>query len=721
MVEPRQRTLSAAPAPSAEACDRCTLHAESVFRIEGMCCGEEASILRRRLQPLSGVEDVVADVIGQRLHVKYDAAVVSTNAIVDAVAEIGMRAWLEHEQPVTAPVDRVRSVLLAVSATGLGLGLALSAIGASQWSVLALATAAVTGGISPALRAWRSFRALELDINVLMVLAVIGAMVLGEWAEAATVVFLFAISQWLESRTMERAREAIRALIDLAPDQARITLDDEEILTPIDRVAIGAVMIIRPGEKIPLDGKVFRGRSEVNQAPITGESLPIDKTIGDEVFAGTINGHGAIAVTVTKLRRDSTLARIVHLVETAQAQRAPAQQFIDRFARWYTPAMLLVAIGVAIIGPLIQGSFEMWFYRALVLLVVSCPCALVISTPVSVISALAGAARRGVLIKGGIYLERLAGIRLIAFDKTGTLTRAALRIVSVESAPGVSDVQLLAAAASVERRSEHPIASAILAAAAQRGLRVVVASEIVALPGLGARGTVDGETVVCGNVRLFRDQGLLDGFWNARADAVASTGASPVLIARNGRVIGLLGVADEARDVARDSIDLLRRQGLHPIVMLTGDQPGSARAIGARLGMDEVQAGLLPDEKVMAIRELRRRHGSIAMVGDGVNDAPALAAADVGIAMGAIGSAAALETADVALMSDELPKIAYAIRLSRATVRNIHVNVTLSLVLKAAFLAFAIGGVATLWMAVVADTGASLLVVANAMRLLRYS
>jgi Cd2+/Zn2+-exporting ATPase len=425
-------------------------------------------------------------------------------------------------------------------------------------------------------------------------------------------------------------------------------------------------------------------------------------------------------VAVTRRRRDTTLARIIHLVETAQAQRAPSQQFIDRFARWYTPAVIVLAVVMATVPPLAAGSFEDWFYRALVLLVVSCPCALVISTPVSVVSALAGAARHGVLVKGGVHLERLAAIKAIAFDKTGTLTRASLRVTAVTPLH-VTEDELLRTAAAVEARSEHPVAAAVVAEARQRNLTFDAAHNVRALPGLGAEGDVAGARVVCGNVRLFTERGMLTEQARAGADTIAAAGSSPVIVARDEQIIGFIGVADQEREVAADAVDFLHRQGLRPVVMLTGDQEAAARAIATRLGIDDVRAGLLPQEKMAAVQELRRQHGAIAMVGDGVNDAPALAVADVGIAMGAIGSDAALETADVALMTDELPKVAYAIRLSRATVRNIRVNVALSLALKAAFLALAVSGMATLWMAVIADTGTSLLVVANAMRLLRHT
>jgi Cd2+/Zn2+-exporting ATPase len=710
-------TASAPPA----ACTRCAVHAESIFRVEGLCCGEEAKILERRLRPLKGVEELSADVVGQRLHVKYDAAILSTNTIVDAVAETGMRAWLEHEKPMTAPSSASRGRLVAASAVALAAGLALQFAGyPERWWVISYVVAVITGGVYTGRRALQSLRVRVLDINVLMLIAVAGAMLLGEWSEAATVVFLFAIAQWLESRSMDRAREAIRALMDLSPAIARVRHGNHEESVPVEQVEIGAIMIVRPGEKIPLDGEVLSGRSDVNQAPITGESLPAEKGVGDEVFAGSINGHGSLEIRVTRRQRDTTLARIIHLVEAAQAQRAPSQQFIDRFARWYTPGVIALAVALVVVPVSMGGAFTDWFYRALVVLVISCPCALVISTPVSIVSALAGAARRGVLVKGGLHLERLAGVRVIAFDKTGTLTRATLKVSSIWTRANLAPDALLAVAAAIEARSEHPIAAAIVSEARARGLAANGVAGVQALPGLGAEGNVRGAHVICGNVRLFRERGLLEPEAERMANEIAEAGSSPVLVAIDGNVAGVIGVADQEREVAAESIELLHHQKLDRIVMLTGDQEAAARRIAARLGVDEVRAGLLPHEKVQAVSALRERYGAVAMVGDGVNDAPALAAADVGIAMGVIGSDAALETADVALMTDELPKVAYAVRLSRATVRNIRANIAISLLLKAAFLGLAIAGVATLWMAVVADTGTSLVVVANAMRLLRH-
>jgi Cd2+/Zn2+-exporting ATPase len=471
---------------------------------------------------------------------------------------------------------------------------------------------------------------------------------------------------------------------------------------------------------VPLDGQVVEGASDVNQAPVTGESLPVDKTAGDEVFAGSINGRGALEVRVTRHRRDTTLARIIHLVERAQAQRAPAQTFVERFARIYTPAVIALAIAIALVPPLLAGgAWEAWTYRALVLLVVSCPCALVISTPVSIVAALAGAARKGVLIKGGVHLERAGEVRCVAFDKTGTFTRGTPEVVDVHPLNGASRETIVRLAASIEQRSEHPIANAIVRFAADNAIAALPGTGVSALTGLGAEGRVNGYEILLGNHRLFEERRLCSPALHAQIEAVSNQGRTPVIVACDREPIGLIAVSDPARETSRDTVDLLRQQGIAAVVMLTGDNASTARAIAAEIGVDEYRADLMPEDKVTAIEELRRKYGPVAMVGDGINDAPALASADVGIAMGAAGSDAALETADVALMADELLKVPYALRLSRAALRNIKTNLAISLVLKAAFVIAAVAGVATLWMAILADTGASVIVVANALRLLR--
>jgi Cd2+/Zn2+-exporting ATPase len=708
---------------TATTCSVCEIHAESTFKVEGMDCREEVALIERRFKYLHGVEDFEADLMGQRLHVKYDAAKISTAVITAAVADAGMRAWLEHEEPVATGEagQRLQAALLVVSGLMLAAGLGASVAdvpAAAARTLFALSIAA--GGPATARRAWHAVRLRSLDINVLMVAAAAGAISLGEWSEAASVVFLFAVAQTLEARTLERARLAVRALMELTPNDALVRDAEGERRVSVDSLTPGAVIVIRPGEKVPLDGEVVTGMSAVNQAPVTGESLPIDKAPGDEVFAGSINGRGALDVRITRFRNDTTLARVIHLVEQAQSRRAPAQVFVDRFARIYTPAVLVLALVLATLPPLLLGAaWETWVYRALVLLVVSCPCALVISTPVSVIAALAGAARRGVLIKGGAHLERVATVRCVAFDKTGTLTRGALEVADVMPLGNASAAAVVSLAAAIERRSDHPIARAVLRHVHLARLPVADAVDVVALAGLGAEGRVDGTRVVVGNHRLFEDRGWCTHAIHAALDDMNAKGRTSVLVALEGRILGIIGLSDEPRETSRETIAALRRQGIEALVMLTGDSTGTARHIAKVVGVDEYHAELLPEDKVSAVADLRRRYGSVAMVGDGVNDAPALASADVGIAMGAAGSDAALETADVALMADELLKIPYALRLSRTTLVNIKINLGVSLVLKGAFVAAAIAGVATLWMAVLADTGASVLVVANALRLLR--
>jgi Cd2+/Zn2+-exporting ATPase len=686
-----------------------------------MDCREEVAMLERRFKHLAGLEDFSADLMGQRLHVKYDAAKLSAAAIAGAVADTGMRAWLEHEEPIAVGEQGLRRRQLAVLASGILLGAGLAAdvsrVGGAAW-LFALSFAIALP--LPARRAWRAIRVGSLDINVLMMIAATGAVALGQLSEAAAVVFLFAVAQTLEARTLDRARSAIRALMDLTPTEAIVRDATGERRVDVDAIAPGTVIVVRPGDKIPLDGDVVAGESFVNQAPVTGESLPVDKAIGDVVFAGTINGRGALEVRVTRVRRDTTLARIIHLVERAQAQRAPAQALVERFARIYTPAVIVLAVTVALVPPVV--GYMPWhdaIYRALVLLVVSCPCALVISTPVSVVAALAGAARKGVLIKGGVHLERTSAVKCVAFDKTGTLTRGMPEVVDVVPLNGAAVASILALAASVERRSTHPIAHAILAHAASRNVSAMPADDVAAMSGRGTEGRVGGARVLLGNHRLFEERGLCSPDLHARVVASSSAGETPVLVARDEQPIGMIMIADRARESGRDAVEMLRRQGVNRVVMLTGDSRGTAQALARQLGVDEWRAELLPEDKVTAVEEFRRTYGSVAMVGDGVNDAPALASADVGIAMGAAGSAAALETADVALMADELLKIPYTFRLSRATVRNIKANLAISIVMKAAFVVAALAGVATLWMAIVADTGASVVVIANALRLLR--
>jgi Cd2+/Zn2+-exporting ATPase len=602
------------------------------------------------------------------------------------------------------------------------LGLALRAAGApAAVPTLLFAAAVATGGWVWARRAWSAARLFSLDINVLMLLAVVGAIAINEWSEAAMVTFLFALAQWLESRNMERARLAIRALMELTPNEALVRREDGESRVPVDHIRVGDLLVVRPGDKIALDGTVASGASDIDQAPITGESIPVPKTAGSIVYAGTINGHGALEVRVTHLRADSTLARIMALVEHAQSERAEAQTFVERFARIYTPGVVALAVALALVPPLVFAEpFGAWFYRALVMLVISCPCALVISTPVSIVSALAGAARNGVLIKGGRHLETLGRVRCMAFDKTGTLTRGAPEVVGIEAFEGEPIREVIRVAAALESRSDHPLARAILLRASQDGIAITPAAEHRSLAGLGVSAILNAEPVLIGSHRLFTERGMSSPAIDARVETLSTDGQTAVLVARSGRTIGVVTIADGARETGRQLMHLLRTHGVAHVVILTGDNEATAGRLARDLGVTETRAGLMPADKVAAVRQLKAAHGIVAMVGDGVNDAPALAAADVGIVMGAVGSDAALETADIALMADDLSKIPFAVRLSQATVRNIRLNITIALGLKAIFLVLAVAGSATLWMAVAADMGASLLVIGNGLRLLRF-
>ena len=702
----------------APVCTTCEIHAEAVFRVEGMDCHEEVVILERRLRPLTGVEALSADLVGQRLYVTYDAGKLTTAAIVDAVGQTGMRMWLEHEAPAASGPDvRLRFWLTVASGASIIAGLAAGGWNGTVASAF-LVAATLAGGVFPVRRALVALRTKTVDINVLMVIAVSGALALQQWLEAASVVFLFAFAQWLEARTLERARLAIQALVELSPREAIVKRGGVEQRVPVEAIDVGSEIVVRPGDKVPLDGRVLAGHGDVNEAPITGESLPVDKGPGDEVYAGTINGRGSLELEVTRVGRDTRLARIIHLVEAAQARRAPVQYFVDRFARIYTPAVIVLAAVVAAGPPLVAGADpETWFYRSLVLLVIACPCALVISTPVSIVAALSAAARNGVLIKGGAYLERLADVRVVAFDKTGTLTRGEPRVSDVISTSAADTAEILRCAAAVEARSEHPIGRAITARARDLGLEVPAATGFISAPGRGAEADVGDRRVIVGNDGMLAARGIR--IQADAIDALRQRGNTVVCVAADGRMLGAVAVADPLRETARETIGMLRSHGIRRVAMLTGDHAATARAVAASLSLDEEHHGLLPEEKHALVLAMREAGGAVLMVGDGVNDAPALAAADVGVAMGAAASDAALETADVALMSGELLKLPYALRLARATVRNVKTNLVVSLVLKAVFLVAAITGSATLWMAVLADTGASVVVVANALRLLR--
>jgi Cd2+/Zn2+-exporting ATPase len=720
-------------------CTVCEQHTESTFRVEGLCCHQEAAALEKRLSLVGGVHQLTTDVVAQRMRVQYDAATTTTAMIAEAVAETGMRAWVDQDRATasasaaSAASDasaRWQARLLGVAAAALGVGLVLnwteSWTGAPRGLTIAMMMlAVVTGGVTTVRRAVLAVKNRTLDMYVLMLVAVIGASLIGEWFEAATVVVLFALAQVIERRSLDRARRAIGALIGVTQADVRVRRGHHEMCVPLDVVRVGELMLIAPGERIALDGQVIDGISDVNQAPVTGESVPVTKEKGDRVFAGTINGHGALEVRVTAVGDDTTIARVIHLVERAQAQRAPSQAWVDRFAHRYTPIVLAMAAVVAIVPPLLLAQpFSWWIYRALVLLVIACPCALVLSTPISIVSALAAAAKRGVLIKGGVFLEKLATVRALALDKTGTLTRGALAVHDVIATDGHTPTEVIAAAAALGARSGHPLDRAVSGYAVAHDIAPERIQTLRALPGHGVIGRldvakVDGDEILIGNARLFDQQQIaLDGL-TTRLDDMTTRGMTIMLVARAGHAIGAIGLRDEVRLHSREAIDMLRTEGITHVALLTGDHEHSAQAAGDAGNVDAIHAGLLPADKVTAVERLRATHGTVAMVGDGINDAPALAAADIGIAMGVAGTDAAIETADIALMADDLRALSYVVRLGRRTVRTVKTNVAIALGLKLAFMTLAIAGLATLWMAVVADMGASLIVVANALHLLR--
>jgi Cd2+/Zn2+-exporting ATPase len=755
-----------------------TNHVQYVCSVEGMCCAAESGPIELAVRGLPGVQQVTADPTFARLSVQYDPRALSTDRIVAQVEQLGFRVMSEDQGPRTKNQritssslvfglwslvgDRPRDALTALCGLLIAAAWAGELLGAPASLTAGLyIVATLAGAVFVARSGWATLRAThKLDINLLMTIAALGALLIGEYGEGATVVFLFALGNALEGYTMDRARRSIRALMSLAPATALVLRPSEtgdwglgtrsalgfsqspapnpqslrEVVVPVEQVAAGETIVIRPGDRVPLDALVLAGESAVDQAPITGESVPVAKAAGAEVFAGSINGDGVLEARVTRPARDSTLARIIHMVEEAQSRKSRAQRFIDVFAKYYTPAVIALALLVSVLPPLaLGGDWATWFYRALVLLVIACPCALVISTPVSIVSAISAAARAGVLFKGGAALEAAGGLRAIAFDKTGTLTvgrpvvtdvieNEQLKIEngSIESQIAIlnSRFSILQLAAAVERRSTHPLARAIVAAAEARGLDIPPAGELQSRGGRGASALVDGRRVTIGNRAMFEGPALPPEL-DAKLHELEATGRTVVLVGVDGVIQGLITLADQARAESQAALAALKRQGIAHVAMLTGDAAPVAARVAAEVGVDEARAELLPDQKLAAIDELIARHGSVGMVGDGVNDAPALARATVGIAMGAAGSDAAIETADVTLMADDLAKLPFAIGLSRAARRVIIQNIAFALAVKAIFLVATLLGVATLWMAIFADTGAALIVIANGMRLLR--
>ncbi len=702
------------------------------LKIPEMDCPEESQLLKKKLTGLKGVNRLDTFLLSKELRVDYDERLLSKDDIIKAVEETGMSATMTD---VGTPAVRKEELergkkrqLIFTSLSGLlavsGLLLSLKGLPGDVTIPLYLG-AMLIGGLRIALKGLRAARALDLDMNFLMTVAVIGAAAIGEWGEGAMVIFLFSLAQLLESYSLDRARNALRSLMDLSPQEALVRRDGRETLLPVEEVRLGDTVVVRPSERVPLDGVVTDGYSHVNQAPITGESTPVKKYVGQEVFAGTINKEGALEFRVTHIAKDTTLARIIHRVEECQSQRAPFQSFVERFARVYTPAVIALAFLVAIVPPLLTDSaFIPWIYKGLVLLVISCPCALVIATPVSLLSGITCAARNGVLIKGGVHLEEAGRIKAIAFDKTGTLTKGAPEVVDVLplSTNSLSHDRFLGIAAAIELRSEHHLGGAILRRAREDGIEPLEATGFQAIPGKGASALVEGRKYYIGNTKLFRDfLGIPISPVEATLSGLQTQGKTVMLVGGADGLLGIITVADDIRRSGVEALPKLKHNGIEKILMLTGDNDGTAKTIASRLAVDEYFAELSPEDKVTAVRECIKRYGKTAMVGDGVNDAPAMAAATLGIAMGTAGTDTALETADIALMSDDLSKLPFALALSRRTLRVIKENIAFALIIKAVFLILIAPGWTTLWMAVGADMGASLLVIFNGLRLLRYN
>ncbi|KAI3593043.1 Lead, cadmium, zinc and mercury transporting ATPase [Cupriavidus sp. U2] len=718
--------LTVAPAVAAPAGTR-----SAAYRIEAMDCPTEETLIRNKIGNMAGVAALDFNLMQRVLTVHHTLD--SLDAVVKAIASLGMKAEPLSDDSAKAAVAEPGKPWWPLAPAG------AAAIGAevAEWfhigtpylpAALALATVLMSG-LGVYRKGWIAVRNGNLNINALMSIAVTGAMVIGQWPEAAMVMVLFALAERIEAASLDRARNAVRGLMAMAPEQATVLQPDGTWQAVEARaVAVGATVRLRPGERVALDGRVLRGQSALDQAPITGESVPVDKSQGDSLYAGSINQSGELEYAVTAPANDSTLARIIHAVEAAQGSRAPTQRFVDQFARIYTPVVFAIALGVAVMPPLVLGGAWLdWVYKALVLLVIACPCALVISTPVTIVSGLAAAARRGILIKGGVYLEQGRHLSWLALDKTGTLTHG--KPAQTDMALLVDDVpQARAIAASLAARSDHPVSRAVAAAADADGVARLEASDFAALAGQGVRGTVDGVAYSFGNHRLIHDLGACSPALEARLEAIERQGKTIVMLAATpgdgqpARALALFGVADTVRETSRQAIEQLHALGVKTL-MLSGDNPHTAQAIGQAVGIDEVRGNQLPQDKANAIATLagqaHTHANKVGMVGDGINDAPALARADIGFAMGAAGTDTAIETADVALMDDDLRKIPAFVQLSRRTSAILKQNITLALGIKVVFLALTVMGMGTMWMAVFADMGASLLVVFNGLRLTR--
>ena len=696
---------------------------EKEYTIDGMDCADCARHLEDVVQKIKGVQSAEINFVTAKMRVFSDKKIVPDQRINKAVKRAGYKvvSGLYQRKSATPKIFSTTQASVCLSGVFILIGALLFAFTTSEFlSILSVIVGIVFGGTPIAKKGIMEARHFTPGMNALMTMAVIGAMAIGEWMEAGVVVFLFALAQLLETKSMNKARRSINSLIDTSPKTANVLRDSEFVRLPVDHVVIGDLVSIKPGEQIPMDGIVMKGKSHVDQSTITGESYPVRKNKGDRVYAGTLNKNGYIEVKVDRTYEQSTLSKIIHLVTEAQGKKAPKQAFIDRFARYYTPIVIFIALFIATVPSLFfNQSFDVWFYRALVILVIACPCALVISTPVTIISGLTAAVRKGILIKGGKFLENFNKLDAFAFDKTGTLTEGRPNIQHIISFGGNSQKDILNIVASLESKSEHPIAEAIVTYAKNEQYTAIEVDNFRSVEGKGIEGEISGETYIVGNHKLFEERGWCDKKVHKQLNNIEDERHTAVLIGNCREVIGILSISDSLRESARDIVRTLKKNDIKETTLITGDNRKTAEMVARAVGVDSYYADLLPEDKVTIIEDLKEKYNQVAMVGDGVNDAPSLAAADIGIAMGTGGSDAALETADIVLVKDELKHISYLKNMSKLTLRIVKENIVFALGLKIVFLALAIPGLATLWMAVFADMGASLLVIFNGLRILR--
>ncbi|MEK3992909.1 MULTISPECIES: heavy metal translocating P-type ATPase [Robertmurraya] len=710
---------------------------KNVYRVQGFTCANCAGKFENNVKKLPGVQDAKVNFGASKISVYGETTIeelekagafenlkVTSEKTVGPSSERGREEKEVKEEKV--PFYKKHSTLL-YSALFVVFGYLSANVNGDENIVTALLFVAsmLIGGLQLFKVGLQNLLRFEFDMKTLMTVAVIGGAIIGEWAEVAIVVILFAISEALERFSMDKARQSIRSLMDIAPKEALVRRNGKESMIHVDDIVVGDIMIVKPGQKIAMDGLVVSGYSAVNQAAITGESVPVAKTVDDDVFAGTLNEEGLLEVKITKLVEDTTISKIIHLVEEAQGERAPSQAFVDKFAKYYTPIIMVIAALVAIVPPLFfDGSWETWIYQGLAVLVVGCPCALVISTPISIVSAIGNAAKKGVLIKGGVYLEEMGALKAIAFDKTGTLTKGVPVVTDFNVVnKQVNEKEILSIITALEYRSQHPLASAIMKKAEEENISYsdIVVEDFSSITGKGIKGIVNGMTYYIGNPKLFKELATsnFDKNLEQNVTTLQNQGKTAIVVGTDKEILAVIAVADEVRESSKEIIQKLHQLGIKKTIMLTGDNKGTANAIGGQVGVSEIQAELMPEDKLNYIKQMRSEYGNVGMVGDGVNDAPALAASTVGIAMGGAGTDTALETADVALMGDDLRKLPFTVKLSRKSLNIIKANITFAIAIKLIALLLVIPGWLTLWIAILSDMGATLLVALNGLRLMR--